>query len=169
MISHTSDLVTYRVTLKRSGAGSDLPYSLYNLGLQGRRWSVKVKSVEKGRSVRFRRPRTDSHAPHKQRGPFTVVGAPEVIPGPQQRFRRIESKQGVDEGRIWFLDFEGDECELIVESFRLRKRGGPLSLAAPVVTDHDYSPPPPDPGGDEGEEGEEGGDDGEDPPEGDGE
>lgn len=171
MVSHTADKVVYRVSLKRTGTGPDLPLSLYNLGLQGRKWSVKVTSVEKGRDVKFLRPRGNAQAPNKTRGPFTVVNSPVPVPGPQQRFRRAVPKGGTtpNEGRIWFLEFAGDECELIVESFRTRTRGGPFSFAASIVTDHDYSPPPPDPGGDDGEEGEEGGGDGEDPPEDDGE
>lgn len=156
--------VRYKVTLTRHGSSTEqLPYGLFNLSIQARAWKVKVHEVD-GTNVVFTRQNNAGGV--KQRGPFDDANQPAANQKTLRRAQAPGTNVILDE-RLWFINFDGDECVLYLESFRkLRKwprnvPDGPFKLR--MMTEHDWAPPPPDGGG------EEGGDDGEDDPEEDGE
>jgi hypothetical protein len=147
--------VRYHVTITRTIASAEsLPYGLYNLCIQGRAWKVQVLSV-RGKGIVFTRPSTNATGV-KTRGPFDTDHQPS---SKQRTLRRVQAPKTtpIINDRLWLLNFEGDVCELEIESFRRLNEWGPATLAdeepaLEVLGEHDWSPPPPEGGGEEGEE-----------------
>lgn len=130
----------YRVVLRRaSGGTSSLPYSMFSLGIQGRRWRVEIKEAT-GIDVTF----TEWGSPST---PVVVSGISQPV---NQMLLAAQPKGSgkIDEDRLWFVNFTGEVCELKVASFRPK----PRKSAGGIVTDHDVAPPPPEGGGDYGDE-----------------
>lgn len=144
----------YNVRIKRSPTSNDtVNYSLYNLGIQGLKWSVVITKIIKGQKVTFIRPKKgkESNGSAKEnqkiRGPYDGKQPLKHC----RRLRRIFSKKENKplSERVWFLNFQGDECELELLVLRFRQPKPPA-----IKDGHDVSPPPPDAGGGEGEDGE---------------
>jgi hypothetical protein len=137
----------YRVVIRRLVPGmTNLPYGLTNIGVQAHRWHVALLEVT-GTNVMLTR-----EDPPKSLGPYTGHA---IV---RKRLRRIRPKGTTkpNDRLVWMLDFEGDQCELLIVS---RRPEPPIS----IETEHDVTPPPPEGGGDEEEEGggeDEDGDDG---------
>ena len=114
---------------------------------KGRGWRVRVKKVV-GKKVVFIRPQkpdetTGNCDQFKQRGPYNTAGDPPDDFTLQRVKPKLKTKNS---RRIWFIDFEGDSCELTIHSFL------PPYDENSSKSEHDVSPPPPEGGGEEGEE-----------------
>lgn len=148
---------TLRVT-RDGGANASMPYSLYNLGAQGRRWEVVIKSIT-GRRVRILEQQKNAAQKYELRpvnmggnAGYDVTG---VDVAANCTVARVQKKQASDPDAslVMFLQFEGSVCEIAVESRRPlsnRRRLKPKGIGP--FSEHDSVPPPPEPGGDEGEE-----------------
>lgn len=143
--------IRYKITIERINCKDESErYSLVNLGIQGVRRRILIRSV-KGTQVRFRRPKKGlehlalDEKNHKIRGTYNEGGKQ---PGPKEtRYRRVwDKKTGhIISERIWFIEFSGTICELEVIAFIGIPPNGPK-------LSHEWAPPPPDPGSEEGDD-----------------
>lgn len=109
----------YMVIIKRHGNG-EAPFSLYSLGVQGRRNDIEILTVS-GDSVRF-----FDHDERMQWG-----GENEKRPFPW-RIPNAGSKlfnSAAKDKRVWFIEFKGDTCTLKVRALRSYK-GRPGKIGA---------------------------------------
>ncbi|MES2696640.1 MAG: hypothetical protein V4773_24435 [Verrucomicrobiota bacterium] len=138
----------YRVAIRRlENVERGTPYSLANIGVQAKHWSVALLRVT-GSSVKLIREYGKA-----QLGPFT--GVEQTV---NQRLRRVQPKDSpADPALVWLLNFEGDSCELVIASRRPPVEYGevkPTESKDEVcsMSEHDAWPPPPEGGGEEEEE-----------------
>lgn len=150
--------IRYTVTIYRSrNADPKENYSLYNLGIQARYRGILIRKILKGTKVVFLRPklgqenRAKDPKYQKIRGAYYDIGRQPKEKS--QRIRRVEDEDGVfKKGRIWFISFEGNLCELeVVVLFPATKK-----KKRRVIVGHEWAPPPPEPGGENEEEEEKG-------------
>lgn len=138
--------------IRDPAADASKPYSLYNLGLQGRHWEVTINEIT-GRQVTVMRQRYATLIPPTTGVSVSVNQEVDRVhprrPPPSQDQPNPPPTQ-FDRDRICYLQFAGSSCRITVTSSRPLGVAGNLHSSG-QKSNHDTVPPPAEPGGNDGD------------------